>query len=206
MSYILDALKKSDQQRRLGSVPTLLYAPVVVAEPERPQRLMYIFWGLITLIASVMVIGWLQPGQTETHTKIEIDQPHSEPPPIAPVPPYPVDMVAAPKKKLTVPTQLTTRRTPSITAGTVNQPTPIAPLPPSILESADLPLSIVQALPAMSVGVHAYSSKPRDRLVSINNKLLREGDQMATDLKLEQITPDGMIFSFRDYRFRRGVQ
>jgi len=58
----------------------------------------------------------------------------------------------------------------------------------------------------MSVGVHAYSSKPRDRLVSINSKLLREGDQLAPDLRLEQITPDGMIFTFRDYRFRRGVQ
>lgn len=58
----------------------------------------------------------------------------------------------------------------------------------------------------MAVAMHAYSMQPRDRLVSVDNRLLREGDYLAADLKLEQIIPDGMIFAYRGYRFRHGVK
>ena len=74
------------------------------------------------------------------------------------------------------------------------------------MASSDLPSSIRKTLPVMSVAVHAYSSMPGDRLVSINGRMLREGDALAPDLRLEQITPDGMIFTYRGYRFRRGAQ
>jgi general secretion pathway protein B len=74
------------------------------------------------------------------------------------------------------------------------------------MASSAMPLSIRKQLPLMSVAVHAYSSQPRDRLVSINGRLLREGDTLAPDLRLEQITPDGMIFTYRGYRFRHGAQ
>ena len=58
----------------------------------------------------------------------------------------------------------------------------------------------------MSISVHAYSGNPRDRLVGINNRMLREGDEAAPGLKLEQITPDGLIFGYKGYSFRRGVK
>ncbi|MDO8595171.1 MAG: general secretion pathway protein GspB, partial [Sulfuricaulis sp.] len=53
---------------------------------------------------------------------------------------------------------------------------------------------------------HAYSGEPQNRLVGINELMLREGGYVAPGLRLEQITPDGMIFSYRGYRFSRGVQ
>lgn len=74
------------------------------------------------------------------------------------------------------------------------------------MANSAMPASIRKTLPVMSVAVHAYSSTPGDRLVSINGRMLREGDTLAPDLKLEQISPDGMIFTYRGYRFRRGVQ
>jgi hypothetical protein len=36
--------------------------------------------------------------------------------------------------------------------------------------------------------------------------MLQEGEDLAPGIRLEQITPDGMIFSYKGYRFRRGVQ
>jgi general secretion pathway protein B len=75
-----------------------------------------------------------------------------------------------------------------------------------LLVMADLPPAIRQELPTMSIAVHAYSSNPKDRLVSINNRMLREGDILQPGLGLEQITPDGMIFSYKGYRFIRGVR
>lgn len=49
-------------------------------------------------------------------------------------------------------------------------------------------------------------ANPRNRLVDINDRLLREGMTVAPGLTLEQITPDGMIFSYKGYRFSRRAQ
>ena len=58
----------------------------------------------------------------------------------------------------------------------------------------------------MTVSVHAYSDTPEKRLVGIGSRILREGDYVVPGLQLEEITPDGMILSYRGYRFRRGVK
>ena len=71
---------------------------------------------------------------------------------------------------------------------------------------AELPVSIQQEIPKMSISVHAYSGTPKERLVGLNERMLREGDYLAPGLLLEQITPDGVIMSYKGYRFRRGVR
>ena len=70
----------------------------------------------------------------------------------------------------------------------------------------ELPLSILQELPNMQISLHLYSTKRKNSFVSINNQMLQEGAFPAPGLRLDQITPDGMIFSYKGYRFRRGVQ
>ena len=70
----------------------------------------------------------------------------------------------------------------------------------------ELPLSIRQELPSMQISLHLYSTRPKNSFVSIDNRTLREGEDLAPGIRLEQITPDGMIFSYKGYRFRRGVQ
>ena len=62
MSFILDALRKSDQQRQRGATPTLLTAPALAAEPKRPA---YWIQGLIAavLVGAGIVIGWVRPWQ-----------------------------------------------------------------------------------------------------------------------------------------------
>ena len=71
---------------------------------------------------------------------------------------------------------------------------------------AELPPAIQQEIPAMTIQLHAYSSNPTERLVSINSRMLREGGSLAPGIRLEQITPDGMIFSYKGYRFQRGAR
>jgi len=77
---------------------------------------------------------------------------------------------------------------------------------PAVIAMADLPLSVRQELPAITISVHAYSDNPAARLVGIDSRILREGDDVVAGLKLEQITPEGMIFSYKGYRFSRGVR
>jgi general secretion pathway protein B len=75
----------------------------------------------------------------------------------------------------------------------------------AVIVMAELPPAILQELPAMSIPVHTYSSTPGERIVGINDRLLQEGDYLAPGLKLEQIAPDGVVFSYKKYLFRRGV-
>jgi general secretion pathway protein B len=42
-----------------------------------------------------------------------------------------------------------------------------------------------------------------NRLVMVNDRLLREGDELAPGLKLEKILDDSVIFNFRGHRFKR---
>ncbi len=71
---------------------------------------------------------------------------------------------------------------------------------------AQLPASIQQEIPKISISGLVYSDDSQGRLVGINDQLLREGEYPAPGLKLEQITPDGVIFSYKKYRFRRDAQ
>jgi len=77
---------------------------------------------------------------------------------------------------------------------------------PRAMSMAELPLPIQQEIPAMTIQFHAYSSKPANRLVGINSLMLHEGESLTPGLKLEQITPEGMIFSYKGYRFLHGIQ
>lgn len=64
MSYILDALRKSDQQRQRGAAPTLLTAQATVPAPAQPG--FSLNGGLVAaLVGAGILIGWLRPWQTE---------------------------------------------------------------------------------------------------------------------------------------------
>jgi hypothetical protein len=75
-----------------------------------------------------------------------------------------------------------------------------------IVAKDDLPLSIQQEIPRMSISGYAYSSVPKDRSVGINDRVFQEGEYPALGLKLEQINPDSLIFSYKNYHFRQSLQ
>jgi general secretion pathway protein B len=66
----------------------------------------------------------------------------------------------------------------------------------------ELPLEIRRDLPKLGITGYVYSADPAGRVVSINERSLREGDELIAGLKLEQIAQDYVLFSFRGYRFR----
>lgn len=252
MSYILDALRKSDQQRQRGATPTLLTAQEPAAEPK---QFAYVIYGLISavLVGAGIVIGWLHPWQSEQPApageaiaaKPIVSGPRQTTP--APVTPVPVAPDATRKQAQELPIQNSTsvaqpapaspraattqgrpapslsnaekRGTPpkTVIAAPQEALTPVSEKPvdtalanpaqeAKVMTMGELPLSILQELPSMQISLHLHSTKPANRFVSINNQMLQEGAYPAPGLRLEQITPDGMVFSYKGYRFRRGVQ
>lgn len=235
MSYILDALRKSDQQRRRGGVPSLPTMSTELATAGRPAMRFYGVLAGLVIIAVAWMRPWLpepavvpsialpalqspSPQLTpsplpERSTKVEPTLLRYEAPPAIPAPTVPA------VRRNTSAAKLVTHREPS--AGIVARPeeavaaavaeqaaaSASAGISPSLpVTSSEMPLAIRRALPVMSIAVHAYSNTPRDRLVSINGRMLREGDSLAPDLRLEQITPEGMIFTYRGHRFQRAAQ
>jgi general secretion pathway protein B len=84
------------------------------------------------------------------------------------------------------------------------QPRPVsAPgSPPGVLNVAELPLPIQQQMPKISVSGFAHSPESGARVAIVNHRMLGEGDEVLAGLKVEQILRDGVIFSYKGYRFR----
>lgn len=61
------------------------------------------------------------------------------------------------------------------------------------------------SIPKVSLSFLVYSEKPADRRVTINGKVLREGDEVSEGLKLESITHEGAVLSYKGFRFHKGV-
>ncbi|MBI5890798.1 MAG: general secretion pathway protein GspB [Nitrosomonadales bacterium] len=204
MSYILDALKKSDQQRQRGTTPTLPSAQAAVAAPKQTFSVYYGVLAAVLLCAGI-AIGWLRPWQPE--------QPVHAAEPIAARPAISNSTAQVLRFDQPEPAGQPERELPA------PNPAPAAPIlssqEPAIPATADqeqkamslseLPLSIQQELPAMKIQLHSYSSKSVNSIVSINSRMMKEGESLAPGLKLEQITPDGVILSYKGYRFQHGI-
>ena len=238
MSYILDALKKSDQQRRQGAAPSLTMVNIQGEDSQRRQSLSLGLFALVLLLLGVL-IGWWRPwanGPTAPAPLAAAPQVAAAPPeasPVAALPRFePPPSPSLPAVRPPLPTQAKVAALPApaparqTVAATAQPPLPAqkpaatpepASLPAPKIQAAEpvetktmarseLPASIQQEIPKLVVALHAYSSKPKSRLVSVNDQLLHEGEALAPGLVLEQITQDGMVFSYKGYRFRHATQ
>jgi general secretion pathway protein B len=66
---------------------------------------------------------------------------------------------------------------------------------------AELPASFRQSLPRLTVNIHVYSPKPASRFVLVDMKRYREGQTLDGGIRLERITPDGMVLQWQGRRF-----
>jgi hypothetical protein len=66
----------------------------------------------------------------------------------------------------------------------------------------ELPPEVRRDIPKLSATGYVYSADTGVRIVNVNERSLQEGDELAAGMKLEQIAPDHVLFSFRGYRFR----
>ncbi|MFC5521998.1 general secretion pathway protein GspB [Polaromonas jejuensis] len=71
-----------------------------------------------------------------------------------------------------------------------------------VLRLDELPPEVRREIPKISTSGYVDSAEAGGRVVSINERSLREGDELIAGMKLEQIAQDHLLFSFRGYRFR----
>jgi general secretion pathway protein B len=84
-------------------------------------------------------------------------------------------------------------------------PPPESPPPDGrIVELAELPAAVRGEIGEVRLAAHVWSEEPSLRLVSVQDRILREGAEVRPGLRLEEITPEGAVLGFRGYRFRIG--
>jgi len=184
MSYILDALRKSDRERALGNVPRL--DTVQPVDPARRGLWLWLILGFVLSIGLAMTWWWWQGRDAA----VTIPAPQSAP---APAPTIGSSTLPAPSANE------------SQTTGAVPGPEPAAGSAPPVdaapVPFGDLPEEIRRSLPELAVNVLSSSTDAQKRFVMINLKVYHEGDVLKAGPKVEQITEDAVVLSFRNYRF-----
>lgn len=229
MSYILDALRRADAERGRGHVPGLNAQPVPAAEasgtPARPA----VPWlaGAVVALAGG-AIGWFFFGRSpEPPPPVVAQAPLPAPPapapapappmavapsptplPLAPMPPPPPPMPAqaaapapAPMQAEPVPAPPTPAPTRAAGRTAAAAAAAAASAVPPPVPFAELPEEVRRQLPTLAMGGAIWSEQPSARMLIVSGQLVREGDPVAPNVKLEQIKPRSAVLSWKGLRY-----
>jgi general secretion pathway protein B len=221
MSFILDALKKSEIERQRQSMPGLIDVPAALRRGRLP--LWAILLGCLLAINIVVLIFVLlrngtpaaavaparhadaaAPGDVKSAAVDEHFSPLGQAPVYAPEIPVtaaetssdaPVAALAAPHAAQRAAPHAFHRPDPVLIDAA---PDDNDELLPSINE---INLTGAQALPELHLDVHVYATKPADRFVYINMRKYHEGNTLQEGPVLERIRRDGAVLNYQGLRF-----
>lgn len=186
MSYILDALKKSDQERQQKNGPDIqtVHKPHLLTRQNQSFSLIMII-AIIFFVIIVIGLGWLYLMPDKILSISVASSPELPPAPIK------------------EPTNILT----PVTEPALPRTSPVQTVAPDVVQEFwELPDPVQQAIPAMTFSFHVYSDNPVRRTIIINKQRMREGGLIADDLQLEEITEQGVIFNWKQrYRFSINV-
>jgi general secretion pathway protein B len=204
MSLILDALKKSEQERRRDKGPDLqtIHQPALIRAPQRSYRMAWVAL-LVSVNIAVLAYWWQQRTATSTVATATplVTIPAAAAPAAAP-PPAPAATISIQPATHTDATANAeyTRITPA------NPALETAPTSSARIEEVDeLPEDVRNNLPAMTFSFHVYSSNPQQRTIIINNRRMREGEEVNAGLLLQEITEDGVVLLYAQHRIHISV-
>lgn len=217
MSFILDALKKSENDRQQQASAEFATLPSAAATPAMPRWI----WAVIALlVVNVAVLGAFM-------ARKDAGNPAARPAPASPVATA-ADTGARSSfaeriSKASVPTRPAPDPAPAMTA---REPVPTETVTPSpavrqepgaarVAAPAPLAATSAQALPTLTeirlndnvnlpdlhLDIHVYAGSPADRFVFINMSKHQEGSVLQSGPRVEEITPDGVILDYRGTRF-----
>ncbi len=219
MSYILDALKKLEEKRRRETAPYLLSEE----RPARKNRTLHIPWRYVIVFSFLLNAGifllWLHPWRSEREVGAGMVNVAGKVPARGRL-----DMggegVAETQafhgQKQDEITKTEGGPSKGYGAGYDGGAAAVSDRPPGlssdkqdndkrVISVNELPLSVRQRLPDLTISGHFYNSRPSFRIVTVGGRTLHEGDAAAPGLRVERITPDGAVFSFEGYSFQRGI-
>lgn len=214
MSYILEALKKAQAERQLGSAPGVHAVPVgaiahAAAAPKRKPLWIALVGTLV--LAAIGLTAWrMQPAPA---VRTVVAQQTVAPPPAVVPPPAaapPIVVAAAPlivqPQSAPVPKPAPPKPAPVVKADKPKEPPKEPPKPapeedkvPAVRE---LPDAVQRSLPTVAFGGYMYSANPADRLLLVDKTLRHEGEEVAPGLILEKLLPKAAVMNYRGTRYK----
>ena len=209
MSFILDALKKSETDRQQRGTAEFAGVPTGSGRREGPPAWMWIV-GVLLIVNLAVLVGILLRPDVEPADNRPSDIAAEEAAPVEPLVAEPVreqsttdfaSQVAAARENAPVqddPVEEAADPEPPARSGSVT-------IEPSV--SAGLPtVHEVQArgfvsLPPLHVDIHVFSENAEDRFVFVNMVKHKEGSRLAEGPLVSEITPDGVVLEHEGTRF-----
>jgi len=210
MSYILDSLKKSEQQRKQREQPGLHSEPLGAATRRRQERRVWPYLLLVALMLNAAVLGWYLVGTRAEQgpdkpdkTSVQVDPPGEKQQAAPNRELAPVDPAAVPvSRPRTVaelqPPEPTILESPAVEAS--GKPTPAANPAPGATEPTpypQLPASVRQELPELVLSLHYFSSSQRSSMIRLDGVILRVGDSLRDGLTVHDINAEGVVLDYR---------
>ncbi len=217
MSFILDALRKSEHERQRSAVPGLSQVPLATPSPQMPR------WALAVigvLGAAVLVLGAAWIYSTRAPSEVAASPPTVErsvelPPPSRSTAPQQAAPSRLPAEGESLSaaaassTQGSSEGSAQLASPELSPPVRLTNLPDDAVapqDSSKLPsIAMIAAegvaVPTLHLELHAYSAQPRDRFVFINGRKYVEGDRLAEGPVLVSIAPTGAVLSHAGRRF-----
>ena len=205
MSFILDALKKSETERQRQGGAEFAAVPVSPRAAAVPRWLWIV--GLLLVINLGVLIGLLlRPDPTEaqlTLPRVEASVPAPATDDLRPS--FEQKVAAArqrPPEQQTEPLEAAAAATtPVVQAVLISQDPSAVPASARYPSIEEVRASGTLRLPDLHLDIHVYSEAPKDRFVFINMAKLREGSQLAEGPVVAEITPDGVVLGHEGQYF-----
>ncbi|MEM1263185.1 MAG: general secretion pathway protein GspB [Pseudomonadota bacterium] len=223
MSLILDALKKSDNERKTNIAPDMAATP---AARDRQGPPLWLWWFIALLVINLVVLLFVltrDNGDSDRATERPASravEASSVTAPVALPAKQPVESLASaavPPRPAPATAETQSDEVSPTRAGTVTyeaQPTPTnaAPARASAPVEApppenDLPLFGTLraegrlALDELNIDLHVYNADPARRFVFINGARYNEGDTLSSGPRVDRIRRDGIEMSYRGLAF-----
>jgi general secretion pathway protein B len=204
MSFILDALKKSEAQRQRADAPALYETKMAPPRQGMPLWLL-VLGGLLIINIGVLSVVLLRGNhsaapQADANAGATTGAGATAAP--AAVMPAPAAAVSPPAA-----TAAATAPAGADDAPAVESTPGPGPAAANGANSGDVPTYDQAAsapganLPELKLDLHAYATNPADRFVLLNMTKLKEGQSSPAGVRIEAITPDGAILSWQGSRF-----
>lgn len=228
MSFILEALKKSEQQRLQNNTPQQEVCNRTLSLSSRRSR-RWSYWLMAAFLPLVLISGWwfyrrIEPATLApvpavngaSHAPSSLNQPRPSEPTAVPQDfisaqaPQPGDFSA--EGSTAIPAESTPparvhSSTPRKMMETAERVTTVGSEQPKARSHENLPLyldlseELRDRIPRLAMSMHYHSSDPGRRLVRINDRLLHEGDWLSSELHVVEITSTGAILDFQGKSF-----
>ncbi len=193
MSFILDALRKSENERQQSEVPSISNVPAVGHNTRIPT---WAVASIAALSASILLLGWAWWHSTAVGD---------------------VEVADIRSSGLQPQTQAVSH---SATSGAVRnlarepiaaaRPAAARPVTRPVAETATMiigPPTMMELivagtiLPELALELHVYSPTASERFVRINSASYREGEVLTEGPRVLSITAEGVILDYRDQSF-----